>query len=524
MVAVTKICASFEWDRNAQELWIYVGLIALLLAAYLFKRHIRIFWTVLKLHGPPIYPFIGNANWLYRKDILEVMAYKAYKDYGSIARFWITLIPYVVLLEPEDIQVVLASSKNTKKIVFYRLLDNFLGKGLITSEVDTWRTHRRVLQPAFHLSVLQKFVDSFSECADRLSSKLVKCAGRELDVTGFVNDAVYEILNETVLGVDIAQKVREDGTVDLDDLPFRKGQMVVPYRLIHPWLLVDWIYRLTTTGRQEKKQSQDLTAACQRMIDELRRKKQSSSSSESCSPTLENEKEKKTSLLEYMLEQSEKNPEGFGDEDIINECCTFMLAGQDSVGTATAMSLFLLAKHTEWQDKCRAELDQIFAADSGGGDPARPATMQDLKAMRTLEWCIKEALRLYPSVPLFARTLGEDVTVAGKHVIPSGCGVIILPYTTHRLPHHFPEPHSYRPERFSPENSEKRHPYAYLPFSAGPRNCIGNKFAILEMKAMISSILRKCKLGTIEGKTEVKPKFRLTVRASGGLWVTVNQR
>ena len=123
------------------------------------------------------------------------MAHTAYRDYGSIARFWITIVPYVILLEPDDIQTVLSSPRNTKKIAFYRLLDNFLGKGLITSKVETWRTHRRILQPAFHLQVLQKFVDSFTECADRLSYKLAKNMGERVNVTQFVNDAVYEILN-----------------------------------------------------------------------------------------------------------------------------------------------------------------------------------------------------------------------------------------------------------------------------------------------------------------------------------------
>lgn len=137
-------------------------------------------------------------------------------------------------------------------------------------------------------------------------------------------------------------------------------------------------------------------------------------------------------------------------------------------------------------------------------------------------------------------------------MIPAGCSVLISPYSTHRLPHHFPEPEAFKPERFNSENSEKRHPYAYIPFSAGPRNCIGkdtlscqkflyfsyrdkllfiicyissgNKFAMLEMKSMISAILRRCRLESIPGKEEVRPKFRMTIRAQGGLWVKVVAR
>lgn len=113
---------------------------------------------------------------------------------------------------------------------------------------------------------------------------------------------------------------------------------------------------------------------------------------------------RKISLLEYMVEINERNP-CFTDRDIIEECCTFMLAGQDSVGTATAVTLFLLANNPTWQEKCIAELDEIFKNDE------RSPTIQDLKDMKYLDMCIKESLRLYPSVPVFARTLGEDVRI-----------------------------------------------------------------------------------------------------------------
>lgn len=167
-------------------------------------------------------------------------------------------------------------------------------------------------------------------------------------------------------------------------------------------------------------------------------------------------------LLDFMLDISQNNPH-FTDKDIINEACTFMLAGQDSVGAATAFCLFLLAQHSEYQQRCVDELNGIF------DDDDRMPTMKDIREMRYLEQCIKETLRLYPSVPLIARKLTDNIR-CGKTTIPGGSSILIFPYATHRLSSIYPNPETFDPERFSPELCAKRHPYAFIPFSAGPRN------------------------------------------------------
>lgn len=221
-------------------------------------------------------------------------------------------------------------------------------------------------------------------------------------------------------------------------------------------------------------------------------------------------------LLDFMLEIA-KNNQSFTDEDIVDEACTFMLAGQDSVGASLAFCLFLLAQNSMCQQKCVDELDTIFK----GSD--RPPTMKDIREMRYLEQCIKETLRLYPSVPMIARKISEDIRVDG-HTIPANSNVFIFPFATHRMSDIYPEPEKFNPNRFSPEESEKRHPYAFIPFSAGPRNCIGYKFAYIELKTIISTVLRTYELLPVDGKTEIEPIFRITVRAAGGLYVQFKQR
>lgn len=222
-------------------------------------------------------------------------------------------------------------------------------------------------------------------------------------------------------------------------------------------------------------------------------------------------------LLDYMIDISRNNPE-FTENDIVNEACTFMLAGQDSVGAAVAFCLFLLTQNPDCQDKCVSELNEIFE-----DDLERTPTMKDLRDMRYLEQCIKETLRLYPSVPLIARKISESIMV-GKNKLPAGSNILMLPYATHRLPHIYPDPERFDPDRFLPEKVDARHSYAYIPFSAGPRNCIGHRFAIIEMKTIISTVLRHYELLPVKGKTKIDPIFRITVRAAGGLWINLQPR
>lgn len=172
---------------------------------------------------------------------------------------------------------------------------------------------------------------------------------------------------------------------------------------------------------------------------------------------------KRKCLLDHMLEISENDPQ-FTDDDIVNEACTFMLAGQDSVGAATAFCLFLLTQHSSCQQKCMDELNEIFQ-----NNDDRMPTMKDIGEMRYLEQCIKETLRLYPSVPIFGRKVAEDIP-CGNYTIPSGSNVIMSPYATHRLTSIYQNAECFDPDRFTPEQCEKRHPYAFIPFSAGPRN------------------------------------------------------
>nr|CAD7200519.1 unnamed protein product [Timema douglasi] len=141
--------------------------------------------------------------------------------------------------------------------------------------------------------------------------------------------------------------------------------------------------------------------------------------------------------------------------------------------------------------------------------------------MTYLEQVIKESLRLYPSVPLYGRLLEDDIIIK-NYTIPAGTNFGIFPYCIHRNPRIYPDPEGFNPDRFSKESSQERHPFAYLPFSAGPRNCIGQRFALLEGKNILSTVLRNLRIESLDkpediavlGELILRPKHELRVKVT----------
>ncbi|CAN7947280.1 unnamed protein product [Ixodes hexagonus] len=174
-------------------------------------------------------------------------------------------------------------------------------------------------------------------------------------------------------------------------------------------------------------------------------------------------------------------------------------------------ALFLIGHNPVEQQKLHEELDSIF-----GDDTERHVNYEDMKELGYLECVIKESQRIYPSVPFYGRLCEEPFQLGGT-TLPKGTTVQVANYFLNRDPKVFPKPEEFHPERFLPENSKGRHPFAFVPFSAGPRNCIGQKFAMSEEKIIMANILRKYKLKSLTHRDEVGLVAEIVLRPKNGL-------
>ncbi|KAK9508424.1 hypothetical protein O3M35_005986 [Rhynocoris fuscipes] len=195
-----------------------------------------------------------------------------------------------------------------------------------------------------------------------------------------------------------------------------------------------------------------------------------------------------------MIESSQ-NGVVLTDEEIQNQVDTIMFEGHDTTAAGSSFFLCMMAARPDIQEKCIEELDRIF------GDSDRPCTFQDTLEMKYIERCIMETLRMYPPVPVIARELQNELKLAScDKTIPAKCTVIIATYKLHRREDIYPNPEHFDPDNFLPEKSANRHYYSFIPFSAGPRSCVGRKYAMLKLKVLLSTILRNYRV--LPGKPE----------------------
>ncbi|CAL8286246.1 unnamed protein product [Arctogadus glacialis] len=462
------------------------------------------------------YPFIGhalilkkNAGDFFRQIIEATDEFRS----SPLLKVWVGPVPMLMLYHPETVEALLNNSVHMDKSNLYTFLHPWLGTGLLTSTGPKWRQRRKMLTPTFHFSILLEFLEVMNEQADILVEKLGREVGEgPFDCFQTITLCALDIICETAMGKKMyAQSNSESNYVQ----SVYKMSDIILRRQKAPWFWWDVSYNLFGEGLEHNRRLKTLHEVTSNVIheraDQLRLEEEDSDS------VPENGTRKRRAFLDMLLKTVDEGGNKLTHRDIQEEVDTFMFEGHDTTAAAMNWTVHLLGSHPEVQRKVHREIDEVF------GGSKRSITMEDLKELKYLDCVIKESLRIFPSVPLFARTLCDDIVINGFKV-PKGANAIVLSYALHRDPRYFPNPEEFQPERFLPENSVGRPPYAYIPFSAGLRNCIGQRFAMMEEKVVLASILRSFNIEACQKREELRPFADLILRPSNGILIKLERR
>ncbi|XP_061509656.1 cytochrome P450 4c3 isoform X1 [Anopheles gambiae] len=533
-------------------------LLLLALVLVVFKaRRAKMVKLIDQIPGPVCMPLVGNGLQINVgcKDELFDRIIASRKMFGrrqGISRVWNGPIPYVLISKAAAVEPILSNPKLVEKSNDYEYMKAWLGNGLLTSPGYIWHPRRKSLTPAFHFKILSDFVTIFQNQADVLIDKLAEhtVQGEPFNIVPYVTLCALDIFCETAMGCPVyAQKnsnseyVRAHKQLSLanacslrtnvlfilkkcsSSISAHRIGKVIRNRLQKIWLHPDFVFKRTKEFQKHQECLKVLHNFSDRVVrerkEELRKRKEqldqnnNNGNGESDYSVLEDGiyRKKQLAFLDLLLEGS-----GLSDLAIREEVDTFIIGGHDTTAAAMAWILYLLGAAPDIQERVIQEIDAVM-----GKDRDRRPTMAELNEMRYLECCIKEGLRLYPSIPVIGRRLTEDVRV-DNYTIPAGTTAMIVVYELHRDTSVFSNPDKFNPDNFLPENCHGRHPYAYIPFSAGPRNCIGQKFAILEEKSVISAILRKYRIEAVNRREDVQLLCDLVLRPKDGLIVRLHKR
>lgn len=496
-------------------LLIGLGLLLIVLLVKWRRENLEFVELINKIPGPPADFLIGNIRQLIGPPEHVWQFFQDNNKKYSIYRVWNGNLASVELVNPDDIEILLSSKSNLKKSKVYEFLQVWLGTGLLTSKDEKWHYRRKLLTPAFHFGILQQFSKAMFNEADLLVSRLQMECHKEMTSTElFIGDFTLRTICETAMGTRLQ---KNDGrSKEYMAAIYKMGQVIMG-RIKRPWLFIEYLYYFSELRRQENKLIKILHSFTMDVIEKRKLDFKDIYIQPEGSKSESKEPKRRLALLDLLLTFKNQGAE-IGDEGIREEVDTFTFEGHDTTSTSIQFALLLFANNPNIQEKVAEEIYSVV------GNSNRQFTYSDIQQMRYLEMTIKESLRLFPGVPIIARTLTSDLTTASKYFIPKDTVVHVQIYAVHRNPIIYPDPEKFDPERFSPENSRGRHPFAYIPFSAGPRNCIGQRFAMLELKIAIASILRNFRVLPVDTPSDLKLMMHLVLKNSKPLSVQFRER
>ncbi|NXF12579.1 CP4FN protein, partial [Smithornis capensis] len=449
-------------------------------------------------------------------------------------------LPILRLFHPSTLRPLLSASAFVapKDEFFYSFLKPWLGDGLLLSHGHKWARHRRLLTPAFHGDVLRGYMGIFNQ-----STHVLHVSGLAAVAGGPVGLEVLQPLS--LLTLDTLQKCIFSHESHCQEKPSEYIKAIlelsslVVRRQHNPLLHPTWLYCLSPDGRRFARACATVHGFTANVVQHRRQ----ALSSLGHQTWLEGHRGHRMDFIDLLLLTKDENGNTLSDEDIAAEADTFMFEGHDTTASGLAWLFYNLAGHPEYQERCRQEVRELLA-----GRDTEDIKWEDLSRLPFTTMCIKESLRLHPPVTAVSRRCTEDVALSDGRVIPKGMalpacprchcpssspvpevtlsippGVICLMsiYGTHHNPDLWPDPEIYNPLRFSPENSKGRCPSAFIPFSAGPRNCIGQSFAMAEMKVVAALTLSRFVLRRDTARPPPRRKPELILRTEEGLWLVL---
>lgn len=437
--------------------------------------------------GPPRRATFGLLRKL-KADRLGLMT-QAREEYGDAVRVVIGPKTLYIFNHPDHAKHVLAdNAANYHKGIGYIESKRALGDGLLTSEGELWRKQRRTIQPVFQHKRIARQADTIVEEAAKLVARLRSFeGGGVVDVLEEVTGLTLGVLGRTLLDADLGafesighsfEHVQDQAMFDMETMGMVPAWLPLPKQRRFRVARAD-LFRIVDVLVEERK----------------------------ASPRTEGD-DVLTRLIESTSQETDPR---VAEKRMRDELITLLLAGHETTASTIGWTLYLCDRHPDVWAKMHEEAVAVL------GD--RQPGYEDLHHFRYISMVLNEVMRLYPPVWILTRlAVGED-EVGGYHV-PAGSDVLICPYTLHRHPDYWDRPDEFDPSRFDPDLTTSRPRYAYIPFGAGPRFCVGNHLGIMEATFVVAMLARDLRLTQIPDH-KVTPEPMLSLRLGGGLPVTV---
>ena len=435
-----------------------------------------------KAPGPPTLQFFLNLP-QFRKDPLGGF-FRAALTFGDVVRYRGVWISHQ-LSHPDHIQQVLQSNfANYRKGRGYKILKLSLGEGLLTSEGALWQRQRKMTQPSFQGQQVASFVRTMAASA---AAMLGRWESNAADQTAL--DLVPEFMRLTL---NIAAEVLFTTNLEGDAESIRRTLDIGrDYSVERAWSIFPPPLSLPTRRNREYRAAlANIHGIIDRIIAGRKREP---------APTPD--------LLTMLMEARDESGAAMSDKQLRDEVITLLTAGHETTTLVLAWTCFLIATRPDVVERMTAE-----AAFLNGRSPA----YEDLMKLRYSRMVVEESMRLYPPVWTLARTAVNEDEIGGYR-IPAGSEILIFPYITQRHPKWWTDADVFRPERFAPENSSARPRYAYLPFGAGPRTCIGLNFAMTEILVVLTLLLQRFRLNLAIDPAAVYAEPSVTLQPRPGV-------